>query len=350
MKIENASLKMTSTHEFRQEQNREESLRSWVGQERPRFAGDGQGPDAVQVRLSPEALQLRAIAAPQPLADAAAVDQTPVEDPKLQTMRLILEALTGRKIRINHFEPTTPETPETPAAMAAAEEQGQARQGWGLEYDLHERFSEQETLLFSASGRIKTMDGQTIDFKMDMAMQRRFVEETNIRIRAGDALLVDPLVINFAAPAAELSDMKFSFDLTGDGRKEDISFVGAGSGFLALDRNNDGVINSGLELFGPASGNGFAELALLDADGNGWLDDNDPLFAALRIWMRDAAGNDSLASLAEKNIGAIFLQPAETPFSLKTTENSLLGKVRESSIFLTEDGRAGTIQEIDFAV
>jgi hypothetical protein len=350
MKIESSSIILTSSHEFRQEQSREESLRFWIGQERPLFAGTGQDPDAVQVRLSPEARQLHAIAAPQPQTDAAAVDQIPVEDPKLMAMRLILEALTGRKIRINSFEPATPAIPATPSAMATPEEQGQARQGWGLEYDLHERFSEQETLLFSATGRIRTMDGQTIDFKMDLAMHRQFVEETDIRIRAGDALLVDPLVINFAAPAAELSDMKFSFDLTGDGRNEEISFVGAGSGFLALDRNNDGVINNGLELFGPASGNGFAELALLDADGNGWLDDNDPLFASLRIWMRNAAGNTSLVNLAEKNIGAIFLQPAQTPFSLKTAENSLLGKVRESSVFLTEDGRVGTIQEIDLAV
>lgn len=349
MKIADANVSLTSIHQYQQEQSREESLRVWVGRERPLFAGEEAGPEAMQVRLSEQARQLAAAASVRTCA-AAGDGEVAAEDPKLQAMRLILEALTGRKIRISRFETTAPSAPAAPEGEGAAGAEGPPRQGWGLEYDLHERFSEEETLIFSAAGQIRTTDGRHIEFRLDMAMHRQFVQETGIRIRAGDALLVDPLVINFGVPAAELGDMKFSFDLTGDGTTEEISFVGAGSGFLALDRNNDSVINNGLELFGPASGNGFAELALLDADNNGWLDDNDPLFASLRIWMKDAAGNDSLLSLKEKNIGALFLHPAQTPFSLKTAENTLLGKVRESSIFLTEDGKAGTIQEIDLAI
>ena len=47
-----------------------------------------------------------------------------------------------------------------------------------------------------------------------------------------------------------ISDQKFKFDINADGKEDDISFVGKGSGFLALDKNGDGKINDGSELFG----------------------------------------------------------------------------------------------------
>lgn len=213
-----------------------------------------------------------------------------------------------------------------------------------------ETASEQESTTFSATGQVVTADGQTIDFQLQLAMQREFSATNRVQIRAGDALLVDPLVINCNGKAAELSNMRFGFDLDGDGDMEQIPGLAPGSGFLAFDRNHDGLINNGLELFGPATGMGFSELARLDSDGNGWLDENDPLYAELRIWMRDEAGKESLASLAEKNVGAIFLNPVKTDFALKNSENGLLGQLRESSIFLVESGGAGTVQEIDIAV
>lgn len=65
-------------------------------------------------------------------------------------------------------------------------------------------------------------------------------------------------------PAASLTERDFAFDIDLDGHADQIAFVGTGSGFLALDRNGDGEINDGSELFGPESGDGFAELAAYD--------------------------------------------------------------------------------------
>lgn len=65
-----------------------------------------------------------------------------------------------------------------------------------------------------------------------------------------------------------LTEAKYNFDLDSDGREDLISFVRPGSGFLALDLNGDGRVNDGRELFGPATGDGFAELARYDQDGN----------------------------------------------------------------------------------
>ena len=53
---------------------------------------------------------------------------------------------------------------------------------------------------------------------------------------------------------------------------ENIAFVEPGSGMLALDRNGDGKVNDGRELFGPTAGNGFAGACRPDADGNRWID------------------------------------------------------------------------------
>lgn len=355
MKIATAAVNLASTHALHEEHAREESFRSWVGNERPVFAGEE--PAAAQVRISPEARQLQQAAAQPLLAGAASAappsDISPPEDAKLRAMRLILEALTGRKIRITTIEAVSSENaPPSPGGAQGANsaDQTPARQGWGVEYDLVETASEQESTTFSATGQVVTADGQTIDFQLQLAMQREFSATNRVQIRGGDAKVVDPLVINFNGKTAELNGMRFAFDLDADGKTEQISGLAPGSGFLALDRNQDGKINNGLELFGPATGQGFAELAQLDSDHNGWLDENDPRYAELRVWMRDATGNDSLATLAEKNVGAIFLAPVKTTFALKDSGNGLQGQLRESSIFLGEKGGVGTVQEIDLAV
>lgn len=356
MKIATAAVSLASSHALHEEHTREESLRFWVGNARPVFAGEEE-PAAAQVRISSEARQLQQATAQSLVAagDAAATppDGSSAEDPKLRAMRLILEALTGKKIHITSLAPCSAENaPPSPDATQGANpaDPPPVRQGWGLEYDLKETVREQESMTFSATGQIATGDGQTIDFKIQLAMQREFVATNSVRIRGGEAQLVDPLVINFNGKAAELTGGRFAFDLDADGNTEQISGLAPGSGFLAFDRNQDGRINYGLELFGPASGQGFAELARLDSDSNGWLDENDPKYAELLIWMRDEGGKDSLTSLAQKNVGAILLSPAKTAFALKDSGNGLQGQLRESSIFLGENGGAGTVQEIDLAV
>ncbi len=80
-------------------------------------------------------------------------------------------------------------------------------------------------------------------------MSRSFYEETSLLVDMGSVRLTDPLVINLDTEAASVSDQKFYFDLDADGHAEQISFLNSGSGFLALDKNGDGVINDGSELF-----------------------------------------------------------------------------------------------------
>ncbi|MCB1769761.1 MAG: hypothetical protein KDJ31_08715, partial [Candidatus Competibacteraceae bacterium] len=104
------------------------------------------------------------------------------------------------------------------------------------------------------------------------------------------------------------------------------------------------------ELFGATTGQGFAELAQYDEDGNQWIDENDSIYQSLRIWSKDATGNDQIVALGQRGVGAIYLGHVATPFSLKDDQNNLLGAIRESGVFLHENGVAGTLQQIDLSV
>ena len=178
-------------------------------------------------------------------------------------------------------------------------------------------------------------------------MSRAYVEETSVSLREGDAVRKDPLVINFDGSGAQLTDMQFAFDLDVDGQRENIAFVSSGSGFLALDKNGDGKVNDGAELFGARSGNGFADLAQYDQDGNQWIDENDAVYNQLRIWQKDASGQDSLRTLAQAGVGALHLGQVASPFSINTATNQSLGLVRSSGVFLYESGQAGALQQLD---
>ena len=209
---------------------------------------------------------------------------------------------------------------------------------------------EHESTDFASTGRILTADGRSLDFALGLSMCRDYSCQRTT-VEAGSVELCDPLVINFDGQAAELCGQCFAFDLDSDGTSENIHALGGGSGYLAIDRNADGRINDGSELFGTVSGDGFADLARLDADGNRWIDEADPAFATLRVWQHDAAsGDDALSSLAESGVGALYLGSAATQFALTDSDNRLFGQVRSSGIYLNENGSAGTLQQVDLAV
>ncbi|MBQ7679004.1 MAG: hypothetical protein IJT34_04050 [Butyrivibrio sp.] len=220
----------------------------------------------------------------------------------------------------------------------------------GMRTVMQVNYYEQEQTSFTAQGIAQTEDGRRIEFDVSLEMSRTFVEYTSVSVPNMASVLMDPLVINVDAGVTSLSRQQFRFDLDADGTEEEIAMPTAGSAFLALDRNGDGRINNGSELFGAKTGDGFGELRRYDADGNGWIDENDAVYQKLRVWYRKEDGTDELVDLKKADVGAIFLGEQRTEFALTGQMGQTQAQIRSTGVFLKESGGVGTIQHVDLAV
>lgn len=381
MKIASSDIQLQGNYSATQLLERQESKRAWVGGTRPDFEGLQQGlvnrpttpviTPAVSGATSASGLvKLSDAGISAQTQEAQAIeeiDKDLLNDPRYALIKYMVELFTGRKITV--FNPaelkgaasSTSGTDIQDAAFVAQANSVKGNKnkqalppapkpvGWGVEIDRRSSYTETEQSNFQASGTIVTADNKKIEFSINFDLKRSFHEESSEQIRLGDAKKIDPLVLNFSGNSAQLTSTKFSFDLDADGTKDNISFV-KGAGFLVLDKDADGKINDGTELFGPATGNGFAELAAYDSDGNSWIDENDAIYSKLQVWTKDVNGKDQLQSLKEANVGAIYLDNISTPFELKNKQNQSDGQIRSSSIWLTEDYQVKTVQQIDLAV
>ena len=208
--------------------------------------------------------------------------------------------------------------------------------------------SEQHSTL-TIEGQLTLADSRSVDFVVHTRMDSSLDFRSGSGEFAQTAVRTDPLILNLHGGAAQLTDAAFAFDINGDGTWENVSLATGGSGFIAFDRNGDGRINDGSELFGSSSGDGFADLAAYDQDGNGFIDANDPIFSQLKFWSRDENDTDHLQSLQDVGVAAIGLESADSPFRIRGSGAQELGTVHSTGIFLTENGEVGTVQQVDLA-
>ncbi|MFH2090779.1 MAG: hypothetical protein ABIJ31_00255 [Pseudomonadota bacterium] len=228
----------------------------------------------------------------------------------------------------------------------------QQRPGQMMAYEYIEQTTythqETETTDFFADGRIHTMDGQQIDFTFEMNLAREFFREDQIAYSEKGYYLIDPLIVNLNTTLPQLAQARILFDLDMDGVEEDLPFMAPGTGLLSLDKNHDGIINDGSELFGPSTGDGFSELSQYDLDHNQWIDENDAIFDDLTVWENDENGQMQLTRIKEAGIGAIYLVNMATPFDIRDENNTLEARIKKTGIALNEDGSVSSIQEMDW--
>ena len=183
------------------------------------------------------------------------------------------------------------------------------------------------------------------------------------------SLLASPLVLDLdgggiGTTALDPAD-GLSFDLDGNGTPEATGWLSPGEAFLVLDRDGDGLISSGTELFGNATpiptggtaANGFEALAVFDAEhqgGNGDLQitSRDAVFSRLRLWQdRNAdaiSQTEELSTLESQQITSLSLTyTVPEPGSEAGSDNGNL--IRETSSFSRADGSSSQLADVWFA-
>lgn len=168
----------------------------------------------------------------------------------------------------------------------------------------------------------------------------------------------DPIILDLDGNGLETVGLASNvyFDHDGDGVLTKTGWVGQGDALLVWDRNANGAIDTGAELFGDftplpngtLAPNGFAALAALDSNGDGVIDASDPLFAELKLW-RDSSqdgqtGEGEMISLADAGIVALNLANSVKNQGLPNG-NTL---AREGS-FTRADGSTAGMGEFHFA-
>lgn len=340
MKIANATVDLSASHRTSSRVEVEERVAAWVGRQQ-------QGSGAAAVSASPSLSEAARVALsldvrPSAASSAPASTDEVASDPELELLKSIVEMLTGERIRL--MEASTLADVSNGGGGAEAQVGNS-----GFDYTRIETRESSETTRFGASGTIRSADGQIIQFRIGLSMSRTETESSSLRLRSGTGVSKDPLVLNFSGAAASLRNQHFRFDLMGDGDAVDMPVLGQGSGFLVLDALDGGGVRSGRQLFGPASGDGFADLARYDSDGNGWIDEADPVFDRLGVWTPDAQGGGEVSSLAARGVGALYLAHSATPFTLKDA-GVTQGAVRSSGLYVREDGGVGSMQQVDMKV
>ncbi len=171
--------------------------------------------------------------------------------------------------------------------------------------------------------------------------------------------IISPIVFDLDGDGVETRnvDAGAHFDHNGNGFRERTGWVGADDGLLVWDRNDDGRITDGSELFGnrtllpdgvTAAANGFAALAAWDANGDGKIDANDPVWANLRIW-RDA-DSDGMGTPAE--IAAtppdLGITAINTGYTTAATVDPQGNAHRQIGSFTRSDDSTGAAEDIWF--
>jgi hypothetical protein len=269
-------------------------------------------------------------------------DEVPLT-PELKMIKMLLERMIGMTIKFVKIDGE-----ESNDQKGVEKKQPEQDNQPSIEYKRSESYRQSEETGFYAKGAITTTEGKSINFAVKLNLSREFISTKSISI--GNQKAKDPLVINLNGNSVQLTETKFKFDIDADGEIDQVSFVDSNSGFLAIDRNNDGKINDGSELFGPKTGDGFAELKSYDYDHNNWIDEKDPIYAELRIWSKDDNGNDVISNLKQKEIGAIYLCKSDTQFDINDKQNNTQGILKSSGIYVSESGSVGTVQQVDLVV
>jgi len=165
-----------------------------------------------------------------------------------------------------------------------------------------------------------------------------------------------PIVLDLNGDGVSTQSIRngVKFDLFADGKNINTGWVSSTDGLLVMDRNHDGVINDGSELFGEATKlsdgstakDGYAALRDLDSNHDGVIDASDAAFADLKVWVD--ANSDGVTETGElKTLQDLGIQSisAVADVNLSKDNGNLIGL---TSSYQTTDGASHAAADVWF--
>ncbi|MBN8474839.1 DUF2235 domain-containing protein [Sulfuritalea sp.] len=146
-----------------------------------------------------------------------------------------------------------------------------------------------------------------------------------------------------------LANSTVYFDLTDDGIAEKTGWLAPGDGLLGMDVNGNGVIDDRGELFGTTPDlTAFDRMReVVDTNGDGFINANDPLFGALRVWQD--ANQDGISQAGElKTLDELGITSIDAN-ATRIQEATANGNNLVATAGFTRNGELKTIVDIEFA-
>jgi len=200
-----------------------------------------------------------------------------------------------------------------------------------------------ETSALPANGESSSpiqVQAQSMTFQLEFEFE--YIEIVQVQGQAVQES--DPVVLDLDGDGIELSSYRDGarFDITGTGKAARTAFVTGGDAFLAIDRNANGRIDSGAELFGDQNGaaNGFEELRKLDSNGDGRINRLDDRFSELLLWKDDGDGETEDGELTSLDAAGI----EEISLAYRNVNQTAAGgnRLEQLASFVRKDGSRGT--------
>ena len=196
-----------------------------------------------------------------------------------------------------------------------------------------------------------------IGFAIAWAVEKLILEKARDKaLTKCDA--ISPLVLDLDGDGVEAGAVAL-FDHGGDGFAEATRWAGADDGVLVWDRNGNGKIDDGGELFGNntalANGqkavHGFAALSELDANNDGVVDSADANFANLRVLRWTDANNNGAMDAGEERLetlSAVGVRSLKTAFVASDKVDAVGNEHRQVGSFVKADGTTAEMTDVWF--
>ncbi|MEW6620491.1 MAG: hypothetical protein AB1422_14340 [bacterium] len=166
-----------------------------------------------------------------------------------------------------------------------------------------------------------------------------------------------PIILDLDGDGVETTNVKGRayFDHDGNGFAEQTGWAAPDDGILVFDRNEDGIINDGKELFGSqtiledgtTAANGFQALADLDDNLDGKIDAGDAAWTSLKIW-QDVDGDGLSAATEFHTLDELGIQSINTGYVDSTFIDAQGNEHWQVGSFTKTDGTTGTATDVWF--